>query len=106
MFSASTVPRKLKNVSEVFHHNKDDYSDTVKQEVKVNKIDTQNLFTSENQDKEKKSPTVRVGKLKLEENIYEKNEEELNSKKSPEFKVGKIIAILDKKSITLGWAHD
>ena len=74
----------------MFHHSKDDYTDTVKQEVKVNKIDTENLFTSENQDKEKKSTAVRVGKLKLEENIFEKNEEDLNSKKSPEIKVGKI----------------
>ena len=88
--SASNVPRKLRNLSEVFHHSKDDYTDTVKQEVKVNKIDTENLFTSENQDKEKKSTAVRVGKLKLEENIFEKTEEEQNSKKSPEIKVGKI----------------
>ena len=90
VLSASNVPRKLRNLSEVFHHSKDDYTDTVKQEVKVNKIDTENLFTSENQDKEKKSTAVRVGKLKLEENIFEKNEEDLNSKKSPEIKVGKI----------------
>ena len=94
VLSASNVPRKLRNLSEVFHH-KDDYTDTVKQEVKVNKIDTENLFTSEKQDKEKKQPqAVRVGKLKLEENIFEKTEEDLNLKKSPEVKVVKIINVL------------
>lgn len=90
VLSASNVPRKLRNLSEVFHH-KEDYTDTVKQEVKVNKIDTENLFTSERQDKEiKQTPSVRVGKLKLDENIFEKNEDDLNSKRSPEVKVGKI----------------
>ena len=90
VLSASNVPRKLRNLSEVFHH-KEDYTDTVKQEVKVNKIDTENMFPSERQDKEiRQTPSVRVGKLKLDENIFEKNEDDLNSKRSPEVKVGKI----------------
>ena len=90
MFSASTVPRKLKNVSEVFHHNKDDYTDTVKQEVTVNKIDTQNLFKHEKQE-EIRMESSRVGKLKLGENIFEKNsEDDQTSKKSPEIRVGKL----------------
>ena len=93
VLSASNVPRKLKNVSEVFHHSKDDYTDCVKQEVKVNKLDTSNIF-SRQESQEIVSPTTgnaRVGKLKVDaSNIFEKNSSDDEVKRSPDIKIGKI----------------
>lgn len=93
VLSASNVPRKLKNVSEVFHHSKDDYTDCVKQEVKVNKLDTSNIFSRQDS-QEIVSPTTgnaRVGKLKVDaSNIFEKNSSDDEVKRSPDIKIGKI----------------
>ena len=78
------MPRKLRNVTEVFHHNKEDYTDCVKQEVKVNKLDTDNIFKNEKPEEVTRIPSTRVGKLKLDENIFEKNSEDEQNKRSPE----------------------
>ena len=93
MLSASNVPRKLKDASDVFHHNKDDYTDCVKQEVKVNKIDTSNIFRQERQEVIAPSNVAsKVGKLKIEAaNIFE-NQSDEEIKRSPEIKVGKLNA--------------
>ena len=93
VLSASNVPRKLKDASDVFHHNKDDYTDCVKQEVKVNKIDTSNIFRQERQEVIAPSNVAsKVGKLKIEAaNIFE-NQSDEEIKRSPEIKVGKLNA--------------
>ena len=87
--SASSVPRKLRNASEVFPHSKEEYTDCVSQEVRIKKINTENLFKN-NKVEEEKPSSPKVGKLKLEENIFEKSGEEGGNISSPEIKVGKI----------------
>ena len=89
VLSASHVSRKLKNVSDVFHHSKDDYTDCVKQEMKVKKLDTEQIFKN---DKEEVSriPSPKVGKLKLDEKFFEKSSADDQSNRSPEIRVGRI----------------
>merc|ERR1712098_813738 len=46
------VPRKLKDAEKLFQHNKEDYTDCVRVEVKVGKIDAENIFKPNLQDTE------------------------------------------------------
>ena len=89
MISASSVPRKLKNLKDVFHH-KEDYTDCTKLEMKVNKLNTEELFKAEKEEPVKSNIAPKVGKLKLEANVFENAVSEESVTKSPEIKVGKI----------------
>ena len=92
VISASCVPRKLKNLDEIFHHNKDDYTDCVKTEVKVNKLKPEEIFKTDKEEVRKSNISQKVGKLKLEANIFENQNSGETPSKSPEVKVGKIDA--------------
>ena len=90
MISASCVPRKLKNLDEIFHHNKDDYTDCVKMEVKVNKLKPEEIFKTDKEEVRKSNNSQKVGKLRLEANIFENPNSGETPSKSPEIRVGKI----------------
>ena len=92
MITASSVPRKLKNLDEIFHHNKDDYTDCVKTEVKVNKLKPEEIFKTDKEEVRKSNISQKVGKLKLETNIFENQNSGETPSKSPEIRVGKIDA--------------
>ena len=92
MISASCVPRKLKNLDDIFHHNKDDYTDCVKMEVKVNKLKPEEIFKTDKEEVRKSNSSQKVGKLKLEANIFENQNSGETPSKSPEIRVGKIDA--------------
>ena len=110
------VPRKLKNADDIYQHSKEDYTDCVRVEVKVGKIDAENIFKPNTEETElTKGSTVKVGKLKNAdsmfnsqtdddtsikrevrvgkidaENIYRPNEEENNDDKKSKLRVGKL----------------
>lgn len=86
------LPRKLKNVDEVFHHGKEQYTDCDRIEVKVGKLDSQ-IFKpiseeSESGLKVNQSPT-RVGKLSA-ENIFSQKAADDAPSSQKEVKVGKL----------------
>jgi len=84
------APRKLKNVESMFEHNKEDYTDCVKVEVKVGKINADNIYKpSAQDDKSAKEETLQVGKLKNTEAIFTNQNSAVNCVKK-EIKVGKI----------------
>ena len=101
MISASSVPRKLKNLKDVFHH-KEDYTDCTKLEMKVNKLNTEELFKAEKEEPVKSNIAPKVGKLKLEANVFENAVSEESVTKSLEIKVGKI----DVENIFKAWTPD
>jgi len=89
VISASSVPRKLKNLDDVFHQ-KDDYTDCVKMEVKVNKLNPDERFKTHKEEPEKSKIAPKVGKLKLEASVFENKTSEETPTKSPEIRVGRI----------------
>ena len=89
VISASSVPRKLKNLDDVFHQ-KDDYTDCVKMEVKVNKLNPDERFKTHKEEPEKSKVAPKVGKLKLEASVFENKTSEETPTKSPEIRVGRI----------------
>jgi len=70
VISASSVPRKLKNLKDIFHH-KDDYTDCTKLEIKVNKLNPEELFKTDKEEPIKSNIAPKVGKLNLEANVFE-----------------------------------
>jgi len=87
------VPRKLKNTESLFQHNKEEYTDCVKVEVKVGKLDS-NIFQPVKEENcesisvSSQSP-VRVGKLNAESIFPQKATEDVTLTQK-ELRVGKL----------------
>jgi len=89
------VPRKLRNSENLFHHNKENYTDCVKVEVKVGKIDANNIFKpATNEAETTKDVTLKVGKIKNAEEMFNKQSSEDQNTRS-----GAHIGKLDTKNI-------
>eukprot|EP00092_Neocalanus_flemingeri_P008532 GFUD01009191.1.p1 GENE.GFUD01009191.1~~GFUD01009191.1.p1 ORF type:complete len:962 (+),score=281.01 GFUD01009191.1:210-3095(+) len=86
------VPRKLKNTENMFQHTKEDYTDCVRVEVKVGKIDAENIYKPNSEETElAKCSTVKVGKLKNTDSMFN-NQTNEDSDVIREVRVGKIDA--------------
>ena len=85
----AAMPRKLRSSEEIFNNGREEVADSVKVEMRIGKIDKDNIFNSINTE-ESQTAVVKVGKLKVTGDMFNKTEPISEVKR--QVKVGKIDA--------------